>query len=82
MLQIFFHNERYDTTFVHDGLAAQRLIDEKRWDFVILDWMLPDMDGASLCHHLRQTRQTPVILLTARDQEQDRIRGLELGTDD
>lgn len=82
MLNIFFQKEQYDTTFVHDGLEAQRLIDELPWDFVILDWMLPGKDGVNLCRELRQSRQTPVILLTARDQEQDRILGLELGADD
>ncbi|GAA4875254.1 two-component system response regulator YclJ [Paenibacillus vulneris] len=82
MLQLFFQKEQYDTTFVNDGIAAQRLIDEQPWDFVILDWMLPGKDGISLCRDLRQNQQTPVILLTARDQEQDRIKGLELGADD
>ncbi|MBE1442247.1 response regulator [Paenibacillus sp. OAS669] len=82
MLQLFFQKEQYDTTFVNDGITAQRLIDEQPWDFVILDWMLPGKDGISLCRDLRQNQQTPVILLTARDQEQDRIKGLELGADD
>ncbi|MCS7461757.1 response regulator transcription factor [Paenibacillus doosanensis] len=82
MLQLFFQKERYDTTFVHDGLTAQQRIDGEPWDFIILDWMLPGKDGVSLCKDLRQTRETPVILLTARDREQDRIQGLELGADD
>ncbi|MFE5324316.1 response regulator [Paenibacillus sp. NPDC056579] len=82
MLRIFFQKEQYDATFVHDGLAAQRLIDKESWDFVILDWMLPGKDGVLLCRDLRKSSPTPVILLTARDQEQDRILGLELGADD
>ncbi|WP_028548895.1 response regulator transcription factor [Paenibacillus sp. UNC451MF] len=82
MLQLFFQKEQYHTTFVNDGITAQRCIDEESWDFVILDWMLPGKDGISLCRDLRQNHQTPVILLTARDQERDRIKGLELGADD
>jgi two-component system OmpR family response regulator len=82
MLQLFFHKERYETTFVHDGLTAERRLRDESWDFVILDWMLPGKDGISLCRQLRQSSQTPVILLTARDSEQDRILGLESGADD
>ncbi|OXM85473.1 response regulator transcription factor [Paenibacillus rigui] len=82
MLQLFFQKEQYNTTFVHDGLTAQRRLEQEDWDFVILDWMLPGKDGVSLCRDLRKQRETPIILLTARDQEQDRIQGLELGADD
>jgi two-component system OmpR family response regulator len=82
MLQLFFQKEQYDTTFVHDGRIAEQRLLEEDWDFVILDWMLPGKDGISLCRQLRQSKQTPVILLTARDQEQDRILGLESGADD
>jgi two-component system OmpR family response regulator len=82
MLQLFFQKEHYNTTFVHDGRIAEQRLLEESWDFVILDWMLPGKDGISLCRQLRQHSQTPVILLTARDNEQDRILGLESGADD
>lgn len=82
MLQLFFQKEHYDTTFVHDGWDAEQHLLEESWDFVILDWMLPGKDGISLCKQLRTITQTPIILLTARDQEQDRILGLESGADD
>lgn len=82
MLQLFFQKEGYDTTFVHDGRAAERAAAEQEWDFIILDWMLPGKDGITLCKEFRRALDTPIILLTARDQEQDRIRGLELGADD
>lgn len=82
MLHLFFQKEQYDTTFVHDGLSAQEQLDRHTWDFVILDWMLPGKDGLELCKDIRRKGETPVILLTARDQEQDRIMGLELGADD
>ncbi|MEK3720205.1 response regulator transcription factor [Paenibacillus sp. FSL H8-0034] len=82
MLQLFFQKEHYDTTFVHDGWDAEQRLLEESWDFVILDWMLPGKDGISLCKQLRTLTQTPIILLTAREQEQDRILGLESGADD
>ncbi|MCZ8513659.1 response regulator transcription factor [Paenibacillus filicis] len=82
MLQLFFSKEQYETTFVHDGLAAEQAIAQQGWDFIILDWMLPGKDGITLCRDIRRKLATPVILLTARDQEQDRILGLELGADD
>lgn len=82
MLQMFFQKEQYDTTFVHDGLTAEKRLEQETWDFVILDWMLPGKDGVTLCRNLRKQQETPVILLTARDQEQDRILGLEMGADD
>ncbi|UUZ83534.1 response regulator transcription factor [Paenibacillus sp. P26] len=82
MLQLFFNKESYETTFVHDGLSVERAIATETWDFFILDWMLPGKDGITLCRDIRRKLATPVILLTARDQEQDRILGLELGADD
>jgi two-component system OmpR family response regulator len=82
MLKLFFQKETYQATFVHDGLAARKQIKEQSWDLVILDWMLPFVDGITLCKEIRAALPTPVILLTARDQESDRIMGLELGADD
>ncbi|TBL76278.1 response regulator transcription factor [Paenibacillus thalictri] len=82
MLRLFFEKEQYDATFIHNGLTAQHYIRDSDWDFIILDWMLPGKDGIALCREVRQTKQTPVILLTAKDQENDRILGLELGADD
>ncbi|CAG7649028.1 response regulator [Paenibacillus allorhizosphaerae] len=82
MLQLFFQKEKYETTFVYDGLSAEAQLEHHAWDFIILDWMLPGKDGITLCREIRRRFETPVILLTARDQEQDRILGLELGADD
>jgi two-component system OmpR family response regulator len=82
MLQLFFQKEVYRVTFVHDGLAARKQLQQQEWDLVILDWMLPFVDGITLCKEIRATAPTPVILLTARSGEHDRITGLELGADD
>jgi len=65
-----------------DGTQARRVIQEHAPDLVILDVMLPDVNGLDLCRWIRKSSEVPVILLTARGEEQDRITGLELGADD
>ena len=64
------------------GREALRLCRENAYDAVILDVMLPDMDGFSVCRELRALRDTPVLMLSARGEEYDRIHGFELGVDD
>ena len=67
----------------HDGLQALRAIDRQRWDLVLLDLMLPGVDGWDVCRHLRQRHPgVPVIMLSARSAEAHRVLGLELGADD
>ncbi len=63
----------------HDGLAA---LDSGAFDAVILDVMLPDIDGFEVCRRIRARAQTPILMLTARGEEMDRIVGLEIGADD
>lgn len=82
MLSIFFKEEHYEATFVHDGNSALQLFRDLEWDFLILDWMLPGKDGITICKEIRKTSETPIILLTAKDTESDRIYGLEIGADD
>jgi two-component system OmpR family response regulator len=65
-----------------DGRNMERLIDDSRVDLVVLDLMLPGEDGLTLCRRLRTRSQVPVIMLTARGEEIDRIVGLEMGADD
>ena len=65
-----------------DGLTALRIVDEHRPQLVVLDWMLPGMDGLSVCRRLRQNYLMPIIMLTARTEEIDRVLGLEVGADD
>ena len=65
-----------------DGLTALKLVDEHRPQLVVLDWMLPGMDGLSVCRKLRQNYLMPIIMLTARTEEIDRVLGLEVGADD
>jgi len=69
-------------TAVDSAEAARKAIKENRIDLVILDIMMPGEDGLSLCRHIRETNHIPVILLSARGEELDRIIGLEVGADD
>src|SRR5258708_9245402 len=66
----------------HDGSAALKLAREQVPQLVILDWMLPGLDGLSVCRQLRQDYLMPIIILTARSEEVDRVLGLEVGADD
>jgi DNA-binding response OmpR family regulator len=66
----------------HDGPSALRLVEEQAPQLVILDWMLPGLDGLSVCRQLRQNYLMPIIMLTARAEEVDRVLGLEVGADD
>jgi two-component system OmpR family response regulator len=65
-----------------DAAEARRIIGDRAIDLVVLDIMMPGEDGLSLCRHLRQTSELPVILLTAVGDETDRVVGLEMGADD
>ena len=65
-----------------DGPAALRMVEVQRPHLVILDWMLPGLDGLAVCRQLRQNYLMPIIMLTARTEEIDRVLGLEVGADD
>jgi DNA-binding response OmpR family regulator len=67
---------------VFDGPGALKLVEEAAPDLIILDWMLPGMDGLSVCRQVRQRHLTPILMLTARSEEIDRVLGLEVGADD
>lgn len=74
--------EGYSVEEAPDGMTAIDMFKEKDYDLVILDVMLPDLDGFSVCRELRKTSRTPVIMLSARGEEYDRIHGFEVGIDD
>ena len=65
-----------------DGKEALRLNGESHPDLIVLDLMLPGMDGWEVCRQIRSTSRVPIIMLTARSEEVDRVVGLELGADD
>ncbi|MHA3061554.1 heavy metal response regulator transcription factor [Acinetobacter sp. ANC 4636] len=72
----------YLSSITHDGLAALSLLEKKNFDLVILDVMLPEIDGWQVLKTLRTFSKIPVLMLTAKDHVLDRVKGLELGADD
>lgn len=72
----------YEVLVAHDGEAALQIAREKKPDLILLDLMLPRIDGLDVCRELRKTSQVPIIMVTARGEETDRVIGLELGADD
>ena len=74
--------EGYQTLEANDGPEGLRLALEKAPDLILLDVMLPGMDGFEVCKRVRETSQVPILMLTAREEEADKIAGLELGADD
>ena len=74
--------QNYRVIHANDGLMALRLYQEEQPDVVILDWMLPGLDGLEVLRRMHQDATTPILMLTARGEEVDRVLGLELGADD
>ncbi len=74
--------EGYAVVTAQDGPTALRLLYAERPDLVILDVMMPDMDGWEVCRRIRELTDIPVLMLTARGQVKDRVKGLDLGADD
>ncbi|HLJ36736.1 MAG TPA: response regulator transcription factor [Ktedonobacteraceae bacterium] len=74
--------EGYEVISASDGLQALSLIESKAPDAVLLDVMMPKMDGFTVCQRVREFSLVPIIIVTARGQDQDKIRGLDLGADD
>ena len=81
-LKYALEQEGYDTLTATDGEAGLRIAQSEEPDLVILDVMLPKLDGFEVCRILRRQSNVPILMLTARGQEVDRVVGLELGADD
>ncbi len=82
LLGDYLRKNGYDATVVVDGRAMREALARGKIDLIVLDLMLPGEDGLTLCRDLRSESDTPVIMLTARGEETDRIVGLEMGADD
>lgn len=74
--------EGYNTLEANDGVTAVEIANAKKPDLILLDIMLPKMDGLTVCKKIRSTLNVPILMLTAKDEEIDKILGLELGADD
>jgi len=82
LLKVNLEPEGYEVITASDGEAALELVASKQPDLVILDVMMPKLDGITTCERIRQFSTVPIIILTARGEEQDRVRGLDVGADD
>ena len=82
LLSEYLQKQGYRVTAVGDGKAMRAALNTSKPDAIVLDVMLPGEDGFSLCREVRARSQTPIIMLTARGDETDRVVGLELGADD
>lgn len=74
--------EGYEIEEASDGMEAIEVCRKKEFDIIILDIMMPELDGFSTCREIRKTSKTPVLMLSARGEEYDKIHGFELGIDD
>jgi len=82
LIRLYLEQANYQVLTAGDGVAGLELHARERPDLVILDLMLPVMDGMEVCRRIRAWANTPILMLTARQGEEDRIAGLELGADD
>ena len=79
---MYLKNARYQVDIARDGTEALQKADSTKPDLVVLDLMLPDIDGLEVCRQIRSTSDVPILMLTARDDDVDKIVGLEVGADD
>ena len=82
ILKFNLSREGYDTLTAYDGQSGLELALGSQPDLILLDVMLPKMDGFAVCREIRQTSNVPIIMLTAREEENDKVLGLDLGADD
>lgn len=82
LIEVYLKNENYTVYKFYSGNDGIKFINENDIDLAILDVMLPDIDGFALCRHIREKHTYPIIMLTAKDEEIDKITGLSLGADD
>jgi DNA-binding response OmpR family regulator len=82
MLATYLQRESFQVTVANDGLTGLQLALGQQYDLLVLDVMMPQLDGIALLKRLRQVSDKPVLMLTARGDDIDRVVGLELGADD
>lgn len=82
VMMLYLKNDGYEVVVAHDGALGAEIIDNNEFNLIILDVMMPERDGWSLLRKIKNKGDTPVIITTARGEEEDRIFGLELGAAD
>ena len=82
LVKLYLNRDGYRVITAYDGIEALRLARESHPDLIVLDLMLPGLDGIEICRILRNESDVPIIMLTARATDQDRLKGLDSGADD
>jgi len=82
LVKVYLNRDGYGVLTAYDGVEALRVARESNPDLVVLDLMLPDVDGLEVCRTLRHESDVPIIMLTARTTDQDKLTGLDSGADD
>lgn len=81
-IKAFLDNEGYCTDVAYDGNSAMDKLESKKYDLVILDRMIPNISGEEICEYIRRKSDVPIIMLTAKVEDEDKIDGFKLGCDD
>lgn len=82
IIRMYFAKEGFETTEASDGSQALEILGREQFDLIVLDIMMPGLDGWAVCREVRTVSSVPIIMLTARGEEVDRVVGLEMGADD
>ncbi len=82
LIGLYLRNDGFEVVTCYNGSEALKLIEKERFDLAILDVMLPEVDGFTICKRIREKHNFPVIMLTAKTADSDKISGLTLGADD
>lgn len=82
VIKTYAEIENYETLEVEDGLQALEIVKKEKIDLIVLDIMMPKMDGMTFLEEIKKDKNIPVIILSARNEEYDKLRGFDLGTDD
>ncbi|MFB6214356.1 MAG: response regulator transcription factor [Candidatus Bipolaricaulia bacterium] len=81
-LEDYLEKDGYSVTGAYDGKEALQLFRKREFDLVVLDLMLPEMDGYNVCRRMRRGSEVPIVMLTAKTADDEKIKGLDLGADD
>lgn len=82
LLRMYLERENYTIEEAVNGKEALEMANQSEYDLILLDVMMPEMDGVEVCQELRKTKATPVMMLTAKGEEANRVQGFEVGADD
>lgn len=82
LIRLYLEKDNFKTVIANNGVQALELVNSEKPDLILLDIMMPKLDGWQACREIRKTLQTPIIMLTAKGEVFDKVLGLELGADD